>query len=98
MVGRFALASEPVQWGNHEIAFCQNAKNQYKWAVPGQMQVDMSLGGFCVLACHMECTDWLNVKGRADRLEVLLRRAGVQVQRISMREACCVVHRRHGQL
>ena len=98
MVGRFDVASESVQWGNHEIAFCQNARDQYKWAVPGQMQVDMSFRSFCVLACHVVCTDRLKVKGRADRLEVLLRRAGVQVQRISMREACCVVHRRHGQL
>ncbi len=42
LVCRFGLASGFVQWGKHEIAFCQNAKDQYKWAVPGQMEVDMN--------------------------------------------------------
>ncbi len=38
----FSPAFGFVQWGKHEIAFWQNARDQYKWAVPGQMQVDMS--------------------------------------------------------
>ncbi len=44
----FGPASGFVQWGKHEIAFCQNhdARDQYKWAVPGQMQVDMSFRSF----------------------------------------------------
>ena len=68
MVGRFALASEYVQWGKHEIAFCQNARDQYKWAELEEMQGDTILGQsarmnfrISCMAAPMEC--WMVAGG-----------------------------------